>query len=334
VAYQAPDRILVSGGGGIQVLDFDGRLLASASIPEGGFSPEGIVQLPDSRVVVGDASQLRFHDAALNRLPQDDRDGSTSIGVILAQAVAWDPDRTRHLVQGQSERFPLFDTDHAAAVAPSLLSGEALFSFVGHVHGLGLHSPRMTYVPDDHRIAASHSPISNAEYPREILLYDDGGTAVEWIDASAIHPDQTVPAVKIAYVAPVRQFALVSSQERSKLKFLTRAGVLAREIDLAPIGIDAIAGVTYFNPLHPSGGEFLIFDYHGRAVITDFDGTLISEFDYRAELGLPYVTGVSAITSGPQAGAFAALEAASSPQLVVFDLGPSLGGIALPEERR
>jgi hypothetical protein len=319
VAYQAPDRVLLCRSGEIQVLDFEGNLLNSVVNTEG-LLEEGIVQLPDSRVAVGASSHVRFYDAALNRLPQDDRDVSTAIGVILANAIAWDPDHTRHLVQGQSERFPLFDADHVAAVAPSLQSGGALFTLVGHVHGLGLHTPRMTYTPDDHHVAASHSPLPIEGYPREILLYDDQGTAVEWIDASAMHPEQTVAAVKIAYVPPTGHFVLVSAEEQSKLKFLTRAGVLAREIDLASIGIDAIAAVAYFNPLHPSGGQFLVLDFEGRAVITDFAGNLVEEFDYRAKLGLPYVIGVSAITNGPHAGAFAALEAVTSPRLVVFEI--------------
>lgn len=321
VAYQAPGRILLcKGGGQIGILDFDGNLLGAVTGNLEDLFQEGIVQLPDGRVVTGASARIRFYDAALNPLPQADRDASTSIRVVLPQAVAWDPDRNQHLVQGKPEAFPWFEEDHVAAAPPSLQSGTVLFALMGHVHGLGLHTPRMTYVSDEHRIAASTSPISGEGYPREVLLYDDGGTAVEWIDASVIAPDQTVPAVKITYVPSAGQFVLVPADQPSTLKFVTRSGVLAREIDLAAIGIARISALAYFNPLHPSGGQFLVFDYTGRAVITDFDGRVISEFDYRTELGLPFVYGASAITSGPQAGAFTALELGSSAQLVVFRL--------------
>jgi hypothetical protein len=174
-------------------------------------------------------------------------------------------------------------------------------------------------MPDEHLIAVAVR--RRASTPAQIALYDNYGTLVEQINASAIggigRPS------RFAYIPSTHEFVVVEQRQPKKLKILTRAGVLAREIDLSAIGIGAINGVAYFNPLHPSGGQFLIFDFTSRAVITDFNGELISEFNYRDELGLFGVMGASAITTGPQAGAFAALSSEGSPEIVVFRLGSS-----------
>ena len=171
-------------------------------------------------------------------------------------------------------------------------------------------------MPDEHRIAVALRRRGGT--PAQIALYDNDGTLVEVIDAAAIagigRPS------KIAYIPPTREFVMVEQTQPSTLKVLTRAGVLAREIDLASIGIKSISALAYFNPLHPSGGQFLIFASPGRAVITDFAGQPMSEFDSGEELGLPFVGGASAITNGPLAGTFTAHESTVSAEFVVFTL--------------
>jgi hypothetical protein len=56
-----------------------------------------------------------------------------------------------------------------------------------------------------------------------------------------------------------------------------------------------------------------------RAIITDFDGNLLGEFDYRDRPGVLSMTDVAAVTTGPQAGSFSLVNFDTS-ALVVFTL--------------
>jgi hypothetical protein len=51
----------------------------------------------------------------------------------------------------------------------------------------------------------------------------------------------------------------------------------------------------------------------------DLNGNLLSSYAYREALGMPTVFGVTAITTGPRAGAFAAVNAENS-EVVIFTL--------------
>jgi len=315
VAFLAPDRLLVTDEiNRIRTLDFAGNIVGGP-VSTGLLFAEGIVQLADGRVVTGEGAQLRFYDAALNRLPQDDRDAGTRIGLVGPWSVAWNPDTLQHLVVAPPEESgPLIFSNQVAAVPLSLDASSRVVDL--SVLPTPLRFPRATYMPDEHLIAVSLR--RRGVTPAQIALYDNNGTVVERIDISAIAGIGR--PFKIAYIPPTREFVVVEETQRSKLKILTRTGALAREINLAPIGINFIGAVVYFNHLHPSGGQFLIFASPGRAVITDFAGNPASEFDFRAELGLTFVSGASAITNGPLAGAFTALESAVSAHLVVFTL--------------
>lgn len=315
VAFLAPDRLLVTDGfNGIWTLDFDGNIVSGPVSTENLFA-EGIVQLADGRVVTGEGAQLRFYDAALNRLPQDDQDAGTRIGLVNPFSVAWNPDTLQHLVVSPSEESAgdIF-SNQVAAVPLSLDASSPVVDL--STFPTPVRFPRATYMPDEHRIAVALRQRSST--PAQIALYENDGTLVELIDASAI--GGIGRPLKIAYIPRTHEFVVMELTQPSKLKILTRAGALAREIDLAPIGINSISALAYFNPLHPSGGQFLIFASPDRAVITDFDGNPISEFNSRDELGLRFVIGASAITNGPLAGAFTALEGAASAEFVVFRL--------------
>jgi hypothetical protein len=313
VAFLSPDRIVVSvDGTSLYVLDFDGNMLGDEIPTEG--PAEGIVQLADGRVVTGEWSQLRFYDAELARRPQDDIDAGTPVAIIQAASVAWDPDRVQHLVVGNAETF----VDGAPYVQVAAVSAALDASTpVVTLNDDWLRTPRATYMPDEQLTAVALRRSGGAQ-PPEIALYDGDGTRLETIDVSGIggvgHPG------KIAYAESTSEFVVVERTQPTTLKFLTRSGGVSREVDLAPIGIERVSALTCFNPLHPSGGQFLVFDPGGRAVVTDFEGNLMAEFDYRRELGLVTVTGASAISNGPDAGAFAALELASSPTLVLFTM--------------
>ncbi len=314
VGFLAPDRILVADAfDEIWTLDWDGNVVSGPVSTI--LIAEGIVQLPDGRVVTGEGAQLRFFDAALDRLPQDDRDASTRIGLVNALSVAWNPDTLQHLVRAATEESGGSGDSSRVAAVPLSLDASAPVVDLG-TFPTSIRIPRATYMPDEHRIAVALR--RRGPTPAQIALYDNDGTQVELINASAIAGIGR--PTKIAYAPPTREFVMVEQTQASTLKFLTRTGALAREIDLAAFGITNISAVAYFNPLHPSGGQFLIFSSPDRAVITDFGGHPMSEFDSHEGLGLRFVAGASAITNGPLAGAFTALEAAGSSEFVVFRL--------------
>jgi hypothetical protein len=81
-----------------------------------------------------------------------------------------------------------------------------------------------------------------------------------------------------------------------------------------------IAAVTFFNPGHPSGGQFLVFDNtQGLAVITDFNGNRLDDFSIKKAFGVLNPSAVTAITTGSDAGAFALANSENS-EIVVFRL--------------
>ena len=94
-------------------------------------------------------------------------------------------------------------------------------------------------------------------------------------------------------------------------------------LDLTATGTGAIGGLTYY--VDSEGNErFLILASAGRVIITDLNGNsrnangfLLGEFNSRVKLGLLERPDITAITTGPLAGAFAILGGRGG-ELVVF----------------
>jgi hypothetical protein len=178
----------------------------------------------------------------------------------------------------------------------------------------------MTYVPEEELIAVAHN-----RDPRAILLFNNQGVLVETIILDAVGNP-----LAIAYIPTTGEFAVrVSDPGRATTLFiLTRKGEVARTIDLAQPGIRSVAALTFFNPKHPSGGQFLIVDapltandpIQNLAFVTDFNGVALNKIDYREELGILAPADVSTITTGENEGALAIVDRTSN-ELVVFDAG-------------
>jgi hypothetical protein len=93
-----------------------------------------------------------------------------------------------------------------------------------------------------------------------------------------------------------------------------------RQIDLKDTGIAWIDAVAYFDA--GQGGRLLVLDHPfvgEHAYVTDLDGTLLASFSYREQLGVIRPFELAAITTGPDAGAFALVDDYAS-EIVVFNL--------------
>lgn len=316
VTYYAPNRLLITTydtNDSIWTIDFGGNVLASPlNLPLELGAGEGIVQLRDGRIAyVSFPQDLLFFDGNLNRLPADDRHDVIGLNLPLPQAIAWNSDTNSHLIL---HRDPPFNNlaYKVSAVSPSFNSAaEVINLFAGGF----TRARRMTYLPDEHKIA-----VANHNFPRSILLYENNGALTEQLNLGI--PPFARPSA-VAYIPTTAEFAVRPFDvDFNKLHIYSRAGGLVRILDLSGLGVNAIAGVTYFNPAHPSGGEFLIIDampLGNRCVITDFNGNILGQFNIRAELGLLQPLDLATITTGgPQGNIFSILD--SQGDLVVFRL--------------
>ena len=309
VGSLAPNRLLVTTfNNNISTLDFAGHIVAPQITTFGATAIDGIVQLSDGRVVTADyvTGRLYFFSAGLNRRAGDDRSNTIGLSLSALTGVAWNTDTNEHLVLTTLQ----VPTHVVAAVSQTLGSGRTVVDLTFTPFAL---AERLSYLPDEHLIAVSHS-----NSPRAVLLFNAEATLVDQV-VTPTPPNGNLRQVE--YIPTTQQFA-VRFGALPLLRIISRTGAVVRTINLAPTGITAIGGVAYFNPAHPSGGEFLILDTNTathRAIITDFNGNLLSEFNYRDKLGVLSATDVAFISTGPQAGAFSLVDFDSS-ELVVFRL--------------
>ena|SRR5215213_7797892 len=87
-----------------------------------------------------------------------------------------------------------------------------------------------------------------------------------------------------------------------------------------------VAGFDYFDDPDGGGGRFIILGSGGRAFVTDLNGDsrnsqgfLFREFNTRVKFGLITRSDITAITTGPLAGAFAVVDG-SGGEVVIFRL--------------
>lgn len=308
IAFFSPDQLLITFyTSTIWRIDFAGNILAGPlDVVSGGDlgGGEGIVQLRDGRVVFAAFPQdLLFFDSALNRLPAEDRHDVIGLNLNTPSGVAWNSDTGKHLIVA---RVPPSSTVKVSAVPPSLNTASEILDMGPNDAN---RSGAMTYLADEHLMAIAHSDL-----PRAILLYDNTGALVDQVNLG-VEPYRRPGA--ITYIPATQKFAL--GGPGWALSLYSRDGLSVETIDLTSIGLTGLRGIAYFNPGHPSGGQFLIIDSLAseRALITDFNGSLLGEFNYRSALGLVFPTDVSAITTGPQAGAFCMIDSRCG-EMVVF----------------
>ncbi len=296
VAFQAPDRLLlgVNALNEIWSMDFAGNILADPLSITEAVDIEALAQTRSGSIVAADyfAGRLISFDGKLNRTPENDRSYRIGIGVSQPRGIAWDPDTRHYLVAGFLAPISGSEAPHEAVVAvPETLDAVARAFDSGLILGLA-------YLPAEHRIAAT--PVFG---PRALLIFDADGTLAEQVSVAPLRP------FAVTYIPPRQEFVVGRRGCNGTLSVLSRTGAFLRTLDLRPAGVTCAAAIAFFNPDHPSGGQFLI---------TDLDGNLIREFSLDG-LGLFSLGDMNVITTGPNAGAFTVVDRSTS-TLVVFRL--------------
>jgi hypothetical protein len=173
---------------------------------------------------------------------------------------------------------------------------------------------RLTYLSDEHLIAILQF---GGPGGRAILLYNNDGTFNSQVSLSpaSLGFNPGTP-LSFTYLPTTHEFVVnfngVSPSpalERRSLRVISRLGTLVRTIDLTSTGTADVVGLDFFSS--PGGDRFIILASSGRVFVTDLNGAsrdangaLFGEFNSRVKLGLINPVDISAITTGPLAGAF------------------------------
>jgi len=306
VAFHAPDRILISGASNlIWDLDFNGNVVAGPVSVDGTGDIEGLVQVSNGQIAAADydAATLFMFDRNLNRLPKEDRKYKIGLGVSVPVGVAWNTDTNQYLVAHNG--FSPAETQEIVTIPPNLNSATQVVDLAADGFA---GNQNLAYLPDKHLIAAG------SRSTQQILLFDNHGNLAGQIDVSAFGAP-----IGLDYIPTTKQFAVSFRQSPLIVDVLDGKGNLVRSMDFSSTALDRVASVTFFKPSDPSGGEFMLLGGNGAnlAVITDFQGNVKGQFNYREALGVISPSDVAVITTGSQKGAFSLVDSGDS-QLVVF----------------
>jgi hypothetical protein len=328
VAYLSPNMLLVTFYNNvIWTIDFNGTVLAGPHLVAGANGFEGIVQMADERIAAVNFPQsLIFFDKNLNREPESDRNDIIGLNVNTPQGVAWNTDTNNLLIAHSQADILVSATAAISAVPTTLDSASPVVSVSAFRQGR-----RMTYLPAEHLIAMTH-----ANNPRAIVLFNGNGTVNSQIDLSPTALGQNLgPPIGLTYIPSTNEFVVGFNgingdpgqpAERRRLRVFSRTGTLVRTLDMTCTGSNGIGGLAYFDDPGGGGGRFVILGSAGRLFVTDLDGNsrnanglLFREFNSRAKLGLFGPTDITAITTGPLAGAFAIVDNRAG-EIVIFRL--------------
>ncbi|HEX6183771.1 MAG TPA: hypothetical protein VFZ44_07665 [Pyrinomonadaceae bacterium] len=320
VAFLPPNRLLVTFyDNSIWTVDFDGNVVAGPQVYPGPTGFEGLVRLGDGRfVATGFPQSLLYFDAALNRQPENDRHDIIGLNVNVPIGVAWNSDTNRHLIVHSVNAISDSPAGFVASVSPAL---DAATPFAD-MTAAGLTFPRRaTYLPAEHLLGVVH-----LNGPRAIVLFNPDGTINSQVDLSpATIGSNLGGATGVEYLPATNEFAVTfngnptpdPAAERRRIRVVSRTGALVRTIDLTCTGTQGIGGIAYFE--EAGSGRLLVLASAGRVLVTDLNGNLLREFNLRVRLGMMTASDLSAITTGPQAGAFAAVDSTGG-EIVVFRL--------------
>jgi hypothetical protein len=321
VTFLPSDMLLVGAYSSepLFIVDFNGNVTAaphcgSCGDLTGGF--EGLARTPSGLIVgAGSYGKLIYFDEDLNYLPELDQVYAPNLGLVGLRGIAWDSQVGQFLIHYRPAGVPF--QAHVTTVPPSLDSTNPLTDI-----NLNYTAVRgLAYLPDENKFAMGFPTRAIAQ--SSILIYnmdDTDGIPDETVELSGLGlGDPTC----LTYIPGRQYFAVAFSNSDSSLTIVNRNGTgVIESVDFAPIGVEVIRSVAFFNPSHPSGGQFLIHAEPGRRVlITDFSLNVLGEFDAYPTLGLTRLDNyydVVAITSGKYAGAFGMY--GDSGELVIFSI--------------
>lgn len=342
VAFKNPDSLLVSREEDdlVREIDFEGNVIRESKTTSDTFGGEfyeieGLTQARNQSIAAVNffLGRLAFLDRDLNLTALQSIDYRIGPGLFAIGALAWDSTLNQYLLISNLRDNPpgggdLSKKRYISAVRPAPPQGpgvqpdpptrdvplalDAARRIVEAVPGTG----RMTYLPDEKLIAVVYhetpAPTKPAMPKQFIRLFNEQGTKVEEINVTALG----VPG-GIAYVSTNHQF-IVRFGGTVSLTVLTRKGEFVRTIELSQT-LTQFSGFTFFDPGHPSGGQFVFLNASdsGDAVVTDFEGKSLGTFR-QADAAI-VSTNITAITSGADTGALAILDDGDS-ALVVFRL--------------
>jgi hypothetical protein len=307
VAYERSGTLLTGASDGtLWRMDFQGRPLAGPGTIPNETSFEGVAQISEEKIAVVSvtAGQVSFVDATFLPLPIPPWSYKAGYGLSTPIGIAWNP-RGEFLVLAPGTYAP--STPQVASLTP-------WYGFNKQVIDLSAdpNARRLTFMSDERLIAISHANCGGSPEGCYIGLFNEAGALVEKVPMPYGFPS-------ITYISPLHQFAEVHGGSTA-IEIFARNGDPIRTIVLSGIGIDTVYGLTYFNPSHSSGGEFLIIgsNLSHTAFVTDFNGNLISTFDYKQTLGAMEATDVATVASLPFGNVFVLVEAGG--EIVTFYL--------------
>lgn len=344
VAFLPPDRLVVSttldidangSYNNFYIFDLLGNLLAGPIQGPVDTTLEGLAVTKTGAIAcAGSGGVLRYVDQSLNPLSNLDRTFRPELGLNNLSGIAWNSATDHFFLVRNKETFQ-----------PARLEGDALppsldsYITVVDLTAAGLNGVRkFTYLPGERLLAASFRNTypypTNPINPRSIILLSETGATMGEVDLEPLNlgrPDA------LAFIPSLSQFAVCFLENPAKLRILSRTGALLRSIDLSSAGVAGIGAVEYFNPAHESGGQFLVVTKfppfpEKKLLVTDFYGNILQKISYPDDLGISdlcWITDLALITSGPDAGAFAATVARGNNagyEIIVFKLRDK-GGI-------
>ncbi len=325
VAFLAPNRLLVTTyDNSVWTMDFSGNILSGPLVVSGAGS-EGIVQMNEDRIVLVTFPQsLLFFYKNINRVPESDRNDIIGLNLNTPRGVAWNTDTNQILIS--HALTGLQPIESISSVSVTLDGATQVVNLSGFSQ-----EQRLSFLPGAHLIAMTH-----ANNPRAIVLFNSDGTVNSQIDLSPAALGQNLGAPSgITYIPTTNEFVVGFSgingdpgqpAERRRLRVFSQTGTLVRTLDLTCTGSNGVGGLAYFDDPGGGGGRFLILGSAGRVFVTDLNGDsrnanglLFGEFNSRAKLALLNPTDITAITTGPQAGAFAIIDGPAG-EIVIFRL--------------
>jgi len=292
LAYLSPNRLVIgtADDDSLRLMDLSGNVTTMVS--SGHYGTEGIAVTGAHTLLsmYHDGTVIAFSDT-LQRLPALDRSYAYGFGFFNLRGIGWDPDLMSFVswgerIVGAADTYGLFRVDLLGRSGSTITSLDSFAPYLGST----------TYLSNEHLIAFVYNTS-----PRSFLLFDNQGAWVGnvWQNGSFRGP--------VTYIAPFDQLAMRFLPGTGIRIIDAQTGADVRSIDLTSLGINVFTGMAYFNPKHPTGGEFLLFRAADHtAFVLDFNGQLLHTFDTASTLGLSLSGSVTAIQTSIGCGMFAA----------------------------